>query len=227
MTLRRHARQAFRGLAWLLFLPPAVSLAAETAGELKTAAVPGFAEATDTELFRSLRAEFDPNGVPLAICLPDAMNQLYRAGRGDAVTRQVLLYGTRGKDLPDKRDAELMARTLAGAYAGYERPAAETGQDREALARFHRSHTDAGTSVWAEEGQTDNSFFFTLLFSYPTGTGRPLVTALCTALVPVAGRVVFISASSLVTDDAPQDHLNWVKNTADAFAEMLISANRG
>jgi hypothetical protein len=225
-TPPRSAGQALRALVALFFFVPAIAAAAETAGEPRSIAPAGFMEATDTELFPSLRAQIEPGGIALALYLPHAVNQLYRQGREDAVTRQVLLYRAEGDQHLDRRGVELMARTLAGAYAGYEKPPPETLRDREARARFYRLRTDSDANILVEEGQTDNAFFFVTLLSYPAGPDRRLLTALCTTLVPVADKAVFVAASSIVTDDAPLEHLTWVKNTGDAFAAMLVSANR-
>lgn len=80
-----------------------------------------------------------------------------------------------------------------------------------------------------ETDQTENAVTFVLLQNYamtPGAERRPafLTTALATSLVLVNDAIVFVTASSIVTDAHPADHVAWVKSAAEIFSDTLLSA---
>ena len=53
-----------------------------------------------------------------------------------------------------------------------------------------------------------------------------LPCAVASAVIPVKDTVLFLTVSSLLGQDEPEVHLEWVKETALAFADALTKANR-
>ena len=216
---------------FLLFLAQTAH-AATAATPWKVVTPAGFEDATSSGLFQTVQEQYDARGRPLHLYLPQKLFQHYQEGRADLVTRQVLLYTLEEKEEKyewNRRSIMLLADCLEGAFAGFEKVSGEA----EARARLYRHHTERGRNVLVDKGETDNAFYFLVLLAYPTavGTGptgenRPLVTALCTSLVFPGKMPVFVTASSIVTDGNPSAHLEWVRNAADTFANMLVSTNK-
>ena len=53
-----------------------------------------------------------------------------------------------------------------------------------------------------------------------------LSTAMATAVVPVKDTVLFITVTSILGNEKPEPHLDWVKETATTFADMIVRGNK-
>lgn len=189
---------------------------------------PGFVDASTISdaLPREIQASAVPGGVLLKVYLPDDAAQRYAEERPDAVTRQVSLYGVHNSHPMDKKGLELVARTLEGAFAGYKTVPEETLRDAQALHEALRAASDAGTPLLVASVHTDNAVGYVTQIPFVSGPDTAVTAVMATALVLVGDRLVFVTASSFVTDDAPADHVAWAKSTAESFADMLVSANK-
>lgn len=191
---------------------------------------PGFVDAStiSDDLPREIQANAVPDGVLLKVYLPDADAQRYAEKRPDAVTRQVALYGVNNKARHpmDKKGLELTARALEGAFAGYKTVPEETFRNAQALHEALRAASDAGTPVLVASVHTDNAVGYVTQIPFVSGPDTAVTAVMATALVLVDDRLVFVTASSFVTDNAPADHAVWAKSTAESFADMLVSANK-
>lgn len=193
----------------------------------------GFVDAATISdvLPRIVQDQSVPDGELLKVYLPDAAAQRYAEGRLDAVTRLVAVYGVkhderRPQTSLDKKGLELAARTLEGAFAGYETVPEDTFKDAGALDEALRAAADAGTPVLATSVHTDNAVGYVTQIPFLSGPDSAVAAAMATALVLVEDRLIFVTASSFVTDNAPAAHAAWVKSTVEAFADMLASANK-
>lgn len=220
------------GLTVLSALPAQAALESVEYGAttLNVQAPAGFSDATVTaeDLFTQIQTESGLDGVALRLYLPNIMAQRHAEGREDAITRQVLLYGApeRARTPLDRKGLDLMAKTMEGAYTAYKKMPEGIPKGSQTQHEFLQAASLEGANVLVDMAPGDASVAFVTLVSYPMGQDASLTTALCTALVLAGDTVVLVTASSIVTDDAPLEHLSWVRATADTFAEMLASANK-
>ena len=203
---------------------------------LKFATPDSFTELTDREsdLFRDTEEQAVRNGRLIKMYLPQYMAHQYKYGSRDAVTRQVLICAMNGQKRPlDQKDAELLARSTEGLFIGFSRiprsrtdtPAQEIENQEKAL-----SHAlSTGTPLLVDSLRTSSAFLYTCLIHYNMAERGPktwLSTAMATAVVPVKDTVLFVTASSILGNDDPEPHLDWVKETASSFADMIVRANK-
>lgn len=203
---------------------------------LKFAAPDGFTELTDhdSDLFRDTEKEAVQHGRLLRMYLPQYMAHQYRYGSRDAVTRQVLICALEGQSRPlDQKDAELLARSTEGLFIGFSRiPRSRTdtpAQEMENRQKALRHALDTGTPLLVDSLRTSSAFLHTCLIHYNMAERGPkswLSMAMATAVVPVRDTVLFVTASSMPGSDDPEPHLDWVKETASAFADMIVRANK-
>ncbi len=203
---------------------------------LKFAAPDGFTELTDrqSDLFLDTERNAVRHGRLLKMYLPQYMAHQYRYGSRDAVTRQVLICALEGQSRPlEPKDAELLARSTEGLFIGFSRiprsrtdtPAQEMENREKALARALQT----GTPLLVDSLRTSSAFLYTSLIHYnmiERGPKSYLSTAMATAVVPVKDTVLFVTVSSILGSDAPEPHLDWVKETASSFADMIVRGNK-
>ena len=58
------------------------------------------------------------------------------------------------------------------------------------------------------------------------GEKSRLSTAMSTAVVPVKDTVLFVTVTSMLGTEAAEPHLDWAKETASSFADMIVRGNR-
>ncbi|MCH5276415.1 MAG: hypothetical protein J1E80_01130 [Desulfovibrionaceae bacterium] len=214
----------------LLLLPHAALGGAPAYGGLKLDIRPpvGFADATQTapRLFQATQDEAVPDGVLLRLYLPDDDAQRYAEGRPEEVTRQVSLYAVKDGENQawDRKALELMARSLEGAWAGYEAVPDEALKDWTALNSALLEAGGAGTPLLLEPIHSEHAEG--RVFMQVFGTDAPVAALMATCAVLVNDRVLFVTASSLISDPFPADDAAWVKASAEAFAEALVSAEK-
>lgn len=203
--------------------------------ELVFRAPPAFTELDhDTDLFRQSEAEAVRQGRLLKLYLPQHMARQYRGGRPDAVTRQVLICGLEGQREPlDDKDIDLLARSAEGLFVGFARiPRSHTAtpaQEEQYRADALRSSLEKGKPLLVDSLRTSSAYLHTCLIHFAMGEKKEnvfLPCALATAVVPVKDTALFITVSSLLGQDEAQTHLEWVKETASAFADALVKANQ-
>lgn len=214
-----------------LLLPPRAARGdAPEYGALKLDIRPpvGFVDATRTapDLFRATQDEAVPDGALLRLYLPDDAAQLYAEGRPEEVTRQVSLYTARDGESQawDRKALELMARALESAYEGYTVVPDETLKDWTALNTLLLEAAEAGTPLLLEPIRSERAEG--RVFMQVFGSDAPVAALMATCLVLVNDRVLFITASSLVSSQFPADDAAWVRASAEAFAEALPSAEK-
>ena len=203
---------------------------------LKFAAPDGFTELADHEsdLFRDTEKDAVRHGRLIRMYLPQYMAHQYRYGSRDAVTRQVLICAMNGqKRALENKDAELLARSTEGLFIGFSRiPKSRTdtpAQEMENRERALQNALSTGTPLLVDSLRTSSAFLYTCLIHYNMAERGPktwLSTAMATAVVPVKDTVLFVTVSSILGNDAPEPHLDWVKETAGAFADMIVRGNR-
>lgn len=188
----------------------------------------GFVDAAGVAdaLFRATQARALPDGVLLKLYLPDAAAQRYTENRPDEITRQVSVYAARGGESMtlDKKGLDLMARSLEGALAGYQTVPEDIAKDPALFHVFLREAAGRGTSVRLAPIRTDNAEGHVVMQVF--GADAPVVALAATVLVLVNDKVLFVTATSLVTGDSPADDAAWVTATAEAFADALASAEK-
>lgn len=188
----------------------------------------------ESALFRESAAHAVRNGRLLKLWLPRHMARQYHGGSPDAVTRQVLLCAPDGQSRPmDAKDAELLARSAEGQFIGFSRiprshtdtPAQEEQNRSDAL----KDSLDKGRPLLVDSLRTSSAYLHTSLIHFSMGEKKEQVflpCAMASAVVPVKDTVLFLTVSSLLGQDEPEAHLEWVKETALAFADAITRANR-
>ena len=163
----------------------------------------------------------------LKVYLPERLSQLYAAGRYDAMSRQVAIYGQQTpKGDFDRQGLELMHKSLEGAFSGYLNAADSNRLNRSNLEALLQDAAAKGQSLLVEKVASDNAIGYLTLLVYPKGEDGYLLTAVCTNLVLAKDIILFVTASSLILDGSMSSHILWVRGTAEAFADMLVSANK-
>ena len=204
--------------------------------QLKFSAPDGFTELADHEsdLFLDTEKNAVRHGRLIKMYLPQYMAHQYRYGSRDAVTRQVLICALEGQSRPlDQKDAELLARSTEGLFIGFSRiprsrmdtPAQEMENREQALAGALAS----GTPLLVDSVRTSSAFLYTSLIHFNMAERGPktwLSTAMATAVVPVKDTVLFITVTSILGNEKPEPHLDWVKETATTFADMIVRGNK-
>ena len=221
----------------MLFLFPSPAFAFDDGVDaLKFAAPDGFTELADhdSDLFVETERDAVRHGRLLKMYLPQYMAHQYRYGSRDAVTRQVLICAMNGQRRAlENRDAELLARSTEGLFIGFSRiPRSRTDTPAQELENRKKALENAlatGTPLLVDSVRTSNAFLYTCLIHYNMAERGPKVwlsTAMTTAVVPVKDTVLFVTVSSILGSDAPGPHLDWVKETAGTFADMIVRGNR-
>lgn len=195
-----------------------------------------FAELADHEsdLFKNTEEHAIAHGRLLKMYLPQYMAHQYHSGNRDAVTRQVLICAMNGqKRAFTQKDAELLARSLEGLFIGFSRiPRSRTdtpAQEMENREKALQKSLKTGSPLLVDSLRTSSAFLYTFLIHYPMTERTPksfLSTAMSTAVVPVKDTMLFVTASSILDNDSPEPHLDWVKETANIFADMIVRTNK-
>lgn len=203
---------------------------------LKFSTPDSFTELTDREsdLFRDTEEQAVRHGRLLKMYLPQYMAHQYKYGSRDAVTRQVLICAMESQKRPlDQKDAELLARSTEGLFIGFSRiPRSRTdtpAQEIENREKALNHALETGTPLLVDSLRTSSAFLYTCLIHYNMMERGPkswLSTAMATAVVPVRDTVLFVTVSSILGNDNPEPHLDWVKETATTFADMIVRANK-
>lgn len=194
-----------------------------------------FAELSpESALFRESAEHAVRRGRLLRLWLPRHMAKQYHGGSPDAVTRQVLLCALEGQPRPlNSRDAELLARSAEGQFMGFSRiprshtdtPAQEEQNRSDAL----QNSLATGTPLLVDSLRTSSAYLHTCLLHFAMGEKKDKVflpCAMASAVVPVKDTVLFLTVTSLLGQDEAEPHLEWVKETASAFADAIAKANR-
>ncbi len=220
-------------LCW--FALPANTLAV-TADELLFTTPDSFTEISTKqyELFLDTAQHGLAHGKLLRMYFPSNMAQQYAYGNHEAVTQQILICAMEGqKDLLQQKDVDLLARSMEGLFIGFSRvPQSRTDTPEQVLENREKALSHAltqGTPLLVESLRTSRAYLYTYLIHYNMAEVGPkffLSTAMATAVVPVRDTAVFVTVSSILNSDSAEKHLEWVKNTATAFAEMIQSANK-
>ena len=188
----------------------------------------------ESALFRESAAQAVRGGRLLKLWLPRHMAKQYHGGSPDAVTRQVLLCAPEAQPRPlDARDAEILARSAEGQFIGFSRiprshtdtPAQEEQNRSDAL----RASLATGRPLLVDSLRTSSAYLHTSLIHFSMGEKKEQVflpCAMASAVIPVKDTVLFLTVSSLLGQDEPEAHLEWVKETALAFADAIAKANR-
>ena len=227
---------AFLMLALVLCLPFSALAFDDGVDSLKFSAPDGFTEIVDhgSDLFLDTEKNAVRHGRLIKMYLPQYMAHQYRYGSRDAVTRQVLICALEGQSRPlDQKDAELLARSTEGLFIGFSRiPRSRTdtpAQEMENRARALEHALDTGTPLLVDSVRTSSAFLYPSLILFNMMERGPkswLSTAVATAVVPVRDTVLFVTVSSILGSDAPEPHLDWVKESATAFADMIVRGNK-
>lgn len=195
-----------------------------------------FTELNDREsdLFKNTEEHAIAHGRLLKMYLPQYIAHQYHSGNRDAVTRQVLICAMNGqKRAFTQKDAELLARSMEGLFIGFSRiphnrtdtPAQEMENREKALQQSLKT----GFPLLVDSLRTSSAFLYTFLIHYTMMErqhGNFLSTAIATAVVPVKDTVLFVTASSILGNDSPEPHIDWVKETANTFADMIVRTNK-
>ena len=223
-------------LALVLCLPLSARAFDDGVDSLKFSAPDGFTEIADhsSELFLDTEKNAVRHGRLIKMYLPQYMAHQYRYGSRDAVTRQVLICALEGQSRPlEQKDAELLARSTEGLFIGFSRiPRSRTdtpAQEMENRARALEHALNTGTPLLVDSVRTSSAFLYTSLIHFNMMERGPkswLSTAMATAVVPVKDTVLFVTVSSILGSDEPEPHLDWVKETATAFADMIVRGNK-
>lgn len=129
------------------------------------------------DLFRDTQSSM--NGILLKLYLPSSDALLYEEKRRDSITRQVAIYGWPESETLtlDKKALELAAKTLEGAYVGYEVIPAEKlremRKDDALMREAYRAVLEAGASLLVEISTDDQSITYVTLVNYPFTPPRP------------------------------------------------------
>jgi hypothetical protein len=202
---------------------------------LKFPAPASFAELeAESALFRESATHAVRNGHLLKLWLPRHMARQYHGGSPDAVTRQVLLCAPESQSRPlDAKDTELIARSAEGQFIGFSRiPKSNTdtpAQEEQNRADALRESLDKGRPLLVDSQRSSSAYLHTSLIHFSMGEKKAQVflpCAMASAVVPVKDTVLFLTVSSLLGQDEPEAHLEWVKETALAFADAITRANR-
>lgn len=222
-------------LACFFFLFSALSVKADSADEWNFKTPAAFSELSDGQdaLFRETAEKAVTHGRLLRLYAPASMARQYRSGNRDAVTRQVLLCALKEeKEAIDQKGAELLARSIEGLFIGFSRvPRSRTDTPAEELENRKKALEKAleeGTPLLVDSLRTSRAYLYTYLIHYNMAERGPkafMTTAMATAVVPVRSTVLFITVSSLLGQDDAEPHLEWVKETATTFAEMIHTQN--
>ncbi len=219
-----------------IFLPRQAPAFDDGADSLKFHTPAAFTEMTDrtSDLFRDTERQAVSHGRLLRMYLPQHMAQQYRYGSRDAVTRQVLICAMQGQRRAlNQKDAELLARSTEGLFIGFSRiPRSRTdtpAQELENREQALRRALESGTPLLVDSLRTSTAFLYTSLIHYNMTEKGPrsyLSTAVATAVVPVKDTVLFVTVTSILGQDAAAPHLDWVKETASTFSDMIVRSNR-
>ena len=203
---------------------------------LKFSAPDGFTELADhsSDLFLDTEKNAVRHGRLIKMYLPQYMAHQYRYGSRDAVTRQVLICALEGQSRPlEQKDAELLARSTEGLFIGFSRiPRSRTDTPAQEMENREKALEHAlatGTPLLVDSVRTSSAFLYTSLIHFNMMERGPkswLSTAVATAVVPVKDTVLFVTVSSILGNDRPEPHLDWVKETATAFADMIVRGNK-
>ena len=203
---------------------------------LKFAAPDGFAELTDhaSDLFQDTEKDAVRSGRLLRMYLPQYMAQQYRYGNRDAVTRQVLICAMQGQSRAlEQKDADLLARSTEGLFIGFAHiPRSRTDTPAQELENREKAISESlatGRPLLVDSVRTSSAYLYTSLIHYNMaehGEKIWLSTAMSTAVVPVKDTALFVTVTSMLGAEAPGPHLDWVKETASAFADMIVRGNR-
>ena len=192
----------------------------------------GFVDATETaaDLFHATQDEAVPDGLLLRLYLPDDDARHYAEGRPEEVTRQVSLYAARDGESQawDRKALELMARSLESAYEEYAVVPDEALRDWTALNALLLEAAGKGTPLLLApiHGEHAEGRVFMQVFGTDAPAVAPVAALMATCLVLVNDKVLFVTASSLVSSEFPADDAAWVEASAEAFAEALVSAEK-
>ncbi len=222
-------------LVCLFILCSALSAKASNADELMFKTPPAFSEISEGqgELFRRTAEGAVAHGRLLRLYLPASMAYQYHNGNIHAVTRQVLICAlSEENETIDPKDAELLARSEEGLFTGFSRiPRSRTDTPIEELENRKKHLEKAleeGTPLLVDSLRTPSAFLYTCLLHYNMAEQGPktfLSMAMATAVVPVRNTALFITVSSLLGQEAADTHLEWTKETAMSFAEMIHAQN--
>lgn len=203
---------------------------------LKFAAPDGFTELADheSELFLDTEKNAVRHGRLVKMYLPQYIAHQYRYGSRDAVTRQVLICALEGQSRAlDQKDAELLARSTEGLFIGFSRiPRSRTDTPAQEMENREKALLNAlstGTPLLVDSLRTSSAFLYTSLIHFnmaERGQKSWLSTAMATAVVPVKDTVLFVTVTSILGNDKPEPHLDWVKETATSFADMIVRGNK-
>ena len=209
---------------------------ADTVDELQFKAPKGFTELSDhsSDLFVDTEEQAVSHGRLLRMYLPNYMAHQYKYGSRDAVTQQVLICAMEDQKRPlDQKDVELLARSTEGLFIGFSRvPRSRMDTPEQALEKREKALEQAliqGTPMLVESLRTPHAYLYISLIHYNMAERGPkafLSTAMATAVVPVRDTAVFVTVSSIIGQDPVEKHLEWVKESATAFSEMIQSANK-
>jgi len=188
----------------------------------------------ESALFRESAAQAVRGGRLLKLWLPRHMAKQYHGGSPDAVTRQILLCALDGQTRPlDAKDAELLARSAEGQFVGFARiPRSHTdtpAQEEQNRADALLGSLEKGRPLLVDSLRTSSAYLHTCLIHFSMGEKKEsafLPCAMASAAVPVKDTVLFLTVTSLLGQDEAEPHLEWVKETATAFADALTKANR-
>ena len=226
----------FAALMLLFLVSPARAAFDDGVDSLKFAAPDGFVELADhaSDLFQDTEKEAVRRGRLLKMYLPQYMAQQYRYGNRDAVTRQVLICAMQGQTRPlEQKDADLLARSTEGLFIGFAHiPRSRTDTPAQELENREKAINESlatGRPLLVDSVRTSSAYLYTSLIHYNMaehGEKIWLSTAMSTAVVPVKDTVLFVTVTSMLGAEAPGPHLDWVKETASSFADMIVRGNR-
>lgn len=226
----------FTAVLMFLFLPAGAHAFDDGVVALKFAAPDGFVELTDhqSDLFLDTEKDAVRNGRLIRMYLPQYMAQQYRYGNRDAVTRQVLICAMKGQSRAlDQKDAELLARSTEGLFIGFSHiPHSRTDTPAQELENRERAINESlatGRPLLVDSVRTSSAYLYTCLIHYNMaehGEKSWLSTAMSTAVVPVKDTVLFVTVTSMLGTEAAEPHLDWAKETASSFADMIVRGNR-
>jgi hypothetical protein len=243
--MSRHAFQIYRTIPLVLTailycifsaLPAASAPQKDWTDGIVFRTPPAFTELADhtSDLFQETERDAVDHGKLIKMYLPQYMAHQYRYGSRDAVTRQILICALESQQRPlDQKDAELLARSTEGLFIGFARvPRNRTdtpAQEQENRTKAIAQALEKGTPLLVDSVRIPSAYLHTFLIHY-TMTERPqkswLSTAMAVAVVPVRDTVLFVTVSSILGTEAPDPHLAWVKETAETFAAMIVTANK-
>ncbi len=219
----------------LLFLWVTISLATSLHAEeflFKNPA--GFTEIRKADpLFEETMKNAVRRGRLLKMYLPEHMAHQYKHGNSSLVTRQVLICAPLAeKTSMDPKEAELLAKSLEGMFIGFAtvpRGRMDTpAQDIEHRQTALKNSLASGQPLLYSSQRTQTAWLYSYLIHYnmdSTSGKYFLSTAMSSAVVPLKDRVLFITASSIPEGGDAESELEWVKDTASAFAAALVKSD--